>query len=1463
MPYLVATVTSGSTPVTATPAISPASGIYSTAQTVTITCSTPSSTIYYTTNGATPTTASSVYTGPIIVSVSTTVNAIGATPGYSVSGVASMSYVIEPVAATPQFAPPGGTYTSSQSVMITSSTSGASIYYTTNGTTPTTSATLYVSPIAVSVSETVKAIAVATGYIQSAVGSAAYTINTPVATGYKFHPGDYLISVNTYNTSSGSWSNEIPLLDSGASTASGIIGAVFRLAWSSIETAQGVYNATPIQNAYNLLQSANPGLRFGVYVVSDINSNVATNLLPSRTPNCVPAYIATCGGSLTVNSTVYTLAAQVGNGGTNGYGYGYSGYNGTAAGYAVCASGFWDPAVNACWIKFWQWLATVELPYSDGNMYTLDEHPLVECVWNGNEVSYSFNQGPYPVNGSGSNACTLTHYWTNYLAWATAAAAAFPHTMVGANVTFGVTDASGTADGVNAFNTTNGWLAATTSLSIPGLSAIQGIALGTSDTVGSYWSRNYANYLYSNAQNSIQSFMGINPAIGVGSATTPLPTSPSGTNLKGYMPIFGQVQTPDYGGKTGQPSNGQSYFYTTPTTPAIDFPFTSAGVVQIAQAMNGTSPVPSTAFLNTGATHRYWSSDDQRFENSWGTYIHAGILSAQATYPVNPVRPINLPAAPSSNPIGINFAAGGAAQTSYEGLPIFKNRVRESRGFTVYQSGSFSEVMVAVQSNGWPAADFGCLLYEGGNPQPWQIGTWYGGFVGTGAETIAAVNCTVSNIVHGTGGAYSTFQLTVSSSATAFGFNVSGTTGGATKVFCNLPAYTATTVDFDYTANSVPASAYTTDAINHYSQYGHLRIMWPSNALENTAQGTSSNRHRIANCQARQSGSPTSGWGGVQRINWTSAPTSGATTGTISAWSQGAGIFGMIMSGTDSRIVTVGSGTSNVSASWSSGGGALTANASTQLSYDVEGFPIDWYIGLANACNIGLYINLPIVEDGTGYAAGSYSSQVLTLLANTWTSTGTLYFETANELWEGNQVSYMMKVLPGLAGYTSGTSQTNQAQYMGYRMRAFSLLAQSVLPSGWWGVKAKQILAWETSGNGYAFFSIALSYMATSYGAPASDVHYIAIAPYMNPPMLNSDSIATIESNISVNGPSQALDSSSENIAVTALYYGIPMMTYESGGQYNGTSPSTGASYNNVTNLGAALGNSGMVAPVKSYYQACLNSGYSRITHFSGGVSGFITGNSPQDELSNNYTGLIGGGNPNSNSPTLAALQSFMATVTPTRNVVTAPGGASIVSGYNFVDNVNATAPPVANIYFTTAPVQYISVNATLAVSAGGAAQAWGYASQVLAVTFSTGEVRNVTFISGSSLCTWNPANPVNNVNTTAASIVQTALNFSSGGYGGGPAVRYFNGHYIPILINCETAGTYTLQATFAGVSTNFTTSLNVGGVGAANQLVSSAVSVANGTTTINNVPLVVGANYVMFGNGSNQTGTISQLEFN
>ncbi|HUN56488.1 MAG TPA: chitobiase/beta-hexosaminidase C-terminal domain-containing protein [Candidatus Binataceae bacterium] len=167
-------------PMVATPTFSPVAGTYSSPQTVSISDTTAGASIYFTTDGTTPTASSTLYSAPITVANTETVSAIAVVSGDTNSAVATATYTINiPTVATPTFSPGSGTYTSTQTVTISDTTAGAAILFTTDGTTPTTSSTVYSTPISVSTSETIQAIATAPGATTSAVGSATYTINNP------------------------------------------------------------------------------------------------------------------------------------------------------------------------------------------------------------------------------------------------------------------------------------------------------------------------------------------------------------------------------------------------------------------------------------------------------------------------------------------------------------------------------------------------------------------------------------------------------------------------------------------------------------------------------------------------------------------------------------------------------------------------------------------------------------------------------------------------------------------------------------------------------------------------------------------------------------------------------------------------------------------------------------------------------------------------------------------------------------------------------------------------------------------------------------------------------------------------------------------------------------------------------------------------------------------------------------
>lgn len=84
-------------------------------------------------------------------------------------------------AATPTIDPNGGAYVGSKSVTLECATTDASIYYTTNGIDPTTSSTLYEAPFTLTHSATVKALAVKSDLVNSAVASAAFSVTAAPA----------------------------------------------------------------------------------------------------------------------------------------------------------------------------------------------------------------------------------------------------------------------------------------------------------------------------------------------------------------------------------------------------------------------------------------------------------------------------------------------------------------------------------------------------------------------------------------------------------------------------------------------------------------------------------------------------------------------------------------------------------------------------------------------------------------------------------------------------------------------------------------------------------------------------------------------------------------------------------------------------------------------------------------------------------------------------------------------------------------------------------------------------------------------------------------------------------------------------------------------------------------------------------------------------------------------------------
>lgn len=160
----------------ATPVLNPGSGTYPT-DAVTITCSTAGADIHYTTNGIDPMQSDPVIASgsQVFLGVPATLRAKAWKSGMNPSAVAQGVYTFK--VATPTFTPPAGAIPP-QSVFINTTSPGATLYYTTDGSDPTTSSNLYpATGVSVTQNLTLKARGFRTGWTTSDQGSATYTMN--------------------------------------------------------------------------------------------------------------------------------------------------------------------------------------------------------------------------------------------------------------------------------------------------------------------------------------------------------------------------------------------------------------------------------------------------------------------------------------------------------------------------------------------------------------------------------------------------------------------------------------------------------------------------------------------------------------------------------------------------------------------------------------------------------------------------------------------------------------------------------------------------------------------------------------------------------------------------------------------------------------------------------------------------------------------------------------------------------------------------------------------------------------------------------------------------------------------------------------------------------------------------------------------------------------------------------------
>jgi hypothetical protein len=305
-------------PATATPVFSPAAGLYSSAQTVTLSDATPGAAIYYTTNGSPATTSSTIYSGPVTVAQTETLNAVAAAQNYGVSQDASAVYTINPPAQPPTFSPGTGTYTTIQNVVISDTTPGATIYYTTNGSPATTSSTVYSGPIAVSATESINAIASAPNYSASTNVAASYTINLPSAAapvispdGGTFGSSQVPVTVKITDATPGAaiyYTTDGSTPTTSSTLYSGAISVSFSETIAAIAAAYNYANSAPVSAVFtvNQPQAATPAFSEGTGTYTS-----AQTVTISDSTALATIYYTTDGSPATTSSTVYSGAITV------------------------------------------------------------------------------------------------------------------------------------------------------------------------------------------------------------------------------------------------------------------------------------------------------------------------------------------------------------------------------------------------------------------------------------------------------------------------------------------------------------------------------------------------------------------------------------------------------------------------------------------------------------------------------------------------------------------------------------------------------------------------------------------------------------------------------------------------------------------------------------------------------------------------------------------------------------------------------------------------------------------------------------------------------------------------------------------------------------------------------------------------------------------------------------------------
>ena len=316
----------------ATPAIAPLpSKLTASSTSVTITDATVGAVIYYTTDGSTPTTASTKYSAAFQLNcpVNTTVTVKAYAPAlnstYTDSSTSVTTYTCQTQAAMPVISPVSGNIGAGSNVTMTDATTGTSIYYTVDGTTPTVNSIKYTGSFTINASQTIKAVAVSSDAtcVNSAIAVVTYTVvqNPTIQVGAISVPvglntGSVLIPMSTTNCDHLDYT--ITPAFPAPTSIGGVLGSVTYLPSNKCQAvfSPGSTMPAPTHAMYQYT------ITFTAYGVAGSTSASASTIVSLTTPPIV------------MGSTNLTLPAGSGSATENfeGANCGFTSYNGLSSG---------------------------------------------------------------------------------------------------------------------------------------------------------------------------------------------------------------------------------------------------------------------------------------------------------------------------------------------------------------------------------------------------------------------------------------------------------------------------------------------------------------------------------------------------------------------------------------------------------------------------------------------------------------------------------------------------------------------------------------------------------------------------------------------------------------------------------------------------------------------------------------------------------------------------------------------------------------------------------------------------------------------------------------------------------------------------------------------------------------------------------------------------------------------------